>query len=139
MILLDTSGLLAALFVEQRRHTECARALAVAEPPLVMSPFVLAELDYLVAKLAGEAVERELLAEVARGAYQLAEVDGRDVEEARVVIERHAGLGIGLADAATVVLSRRLGCIDLLTLDERHFRVLRGFKDRPFRLLPADV
>ena len=139
MILLDTSGLLAALFVDQRRHAQCARALSEAESPLVMSPFVLAELDYLVSKLAGEAVEWELLAEVGRGAYQLAEVDDRDVEEARVVIERHAGLGIGLADAVTVVLSRRLGCIDLLTLDERHFRVLRGFKDQPFRLWPNDL
>lgn len=138
MILLDTSGLLAALFVDQRRHAECAHVLTEAEGPLVLSPFVLAELDYLVAKLAGEAVERELLAEVARGAYRLAEVDARDVEEARVVIERHGGLGVGLADAMTVVLSRRLGCLDVLTLDERHFRVLRGFKDRPFRLLPAD-
>jgi predicted nucleic acid-binding protein len=138
MILLDTSGLLAALFVDQRRHAECARVVSDAGGPLVLSPFVLAELDYLVSKLAGEAVERELLAEVARGAYQLVEIDSRDVEEARVVIERHEGLGIGLADAATVVLSRRLGCVDLLTLDERHFRVLRGFKDRPFRVLPTD-
>jgi len=139
MILLDTSGLLAALFIDQRRHTECARALTETDGPLVFSPFVLAELDYLVAKLAGETVERELLAEVARGAYQLAEVDARDIEEARVVIENHDGLGIGLADAMTVVLSRRLGCLDLLTLDERHFRVLRGFKHRPFRVLPADA
>lgn len=138
MILLDTSGLLAALFIDQRRHAECARALTDAEGPLVLSPFVLAELDYLVAKLAGEAVERELLAEIGRGAYQLAEVDARDVEEGRVVIEKHEGLGVGLADAMTVVLSRRLGCLDVLTLDERHFRVLRGFKDRPFRLLPGD-
>ena len=138
MILLDTSGLLAALFVDQRRHAECARVVSEAGGPLVLSPFVLAELDYLVSKLAGEKVERELLAEVARGAYQLVEINARDVEEARVVIERHEGLGIGLADAATVVLSRRLGCLDLLTLDARHFRVLRGFKDRPFRVLPAD-
>jgi predicted nucleic acid-binding protein len=138
MILLDTSGLLAALFIDQRRHADCARMLTEAEGPLVLSPFVLAELDYLVAKLASEVAERELLAEVARGAYQLAEVDARDIEEARVVIENHDGLRIGLADAMTVVLSRRLGCLDLLTLDERHFRVLRGFKDRPFRVLPAD-
>jgi predicted nucleic acid-binding protein len=138
MILLDTSGLLAALFVDQRRHVDCARVLTEAEGPLVLSPFVLAELDYLVAKLAGELVERELLAEVARGAYRLAEVDARDVEEARVIIGRHEGLGVGLADAMTVVLSRRLGCLDLLTLDERHFRVLRGFKNRPFRVLPSD-
>ena len=138
MILLDTSGLLAALFVDQRRHAECARVLAESDGPFILSPFVLAELDSLVAKLAGEAVECELLAEVARGAYRLAEVDARDVEEGRVIIERHEGLGVGLADAMTVVLSRRLGCLDVLTLDERHFRMLRGFKDRPFRLLPAD-
>jgi predicted nucleic acid-binding protein len=138
MILLDTSGLLAALFVDQRRHAECARVLAESEGPFVLSPFVLAELDYLVAKLAGEAVERELLAEVARGAYRLAEVDAHDVDEARSVIESHQGLGVGLADAMTVVLSRRLGCLGVLTLDERHFRVLRGFKDRQFRVLPAD-
>jgi len=74
-----------------------------------------------------------------RPAYQLAEVDGRDVEEARVVIGRYEGLGIGLADASIVVLSRRLGCLDVLTLDERHFRVLQGFKDQPFRLVPNDL
>ncbi len=139
MILLDTSGLLAALFVDQRRHAECARVVSESTGPLVLSPFVLAELDYLVMKLAGESVERELLAEVARGAYQLVEIGARDIEEARMVIERHEGLGIGLADATTVVLSRRIGCLDLLTLDERHFRVLRGFKERPFRVLPADA
>jgi predicted nucleic acid-binding protein len=138
MILLDTSGLLAALFVDQRRHAGCADALLEAEPPLVLSPFVLAELDYLVAKLAGTEVELELLAEVAREAYRLADFGPRDVEEARAVIARHAELGVGLADASLVVLSRRLGCLDLLTLDERHFRVLRGFKDRSFRILPAD-
>jgi len=139
MILLDTSGLLAALFVDQRGHAACAEALLAAEAPLVLSPFVLAELDYLVSKLAGEAVELELLAEVARGAYQLAEIDSRDVEEARTVIERHTGLGTGLADASLVVLSHRLACLDVLTLDERHFRVLRGHRGRPFRLLPADL
>jgi len=139
MILLDTSGLLAALFTDQRRHAACTGALVESEPPLVLSPFVLAELDYLVTKLAGVDVELELLAEVAREAYQLADFGPRDVEEARGVIARHADLGIGLADASIVVLSRRLGCLDLLTLDERHFRVLRGFKDRPFRILPTDV
>ena len=41
MILLDTSGLLAALFSDQNRHEECARALREASPPRIVSPFVL--------------------------------------------------------------------------------------------------
>lgn len=139
MILLDTSGILAALFPDQREHAACARVVLEAKPPLVLSPFVLAELDYLVSKLAGETVEVELLDEVARGAYQLAPVDAGDVARAREVIAHHRGLGVGLADASIVVLSRRLGCRDVLTLDERHFRVLRGAQERPFRVLPADA
>lgn len=138
MILLDTSGLIAALFPDQREHESCARTLLSNTEALILSPFVLAELDYLVAKLAGVAVELDVLEEVARGAYRLAEFSAADVEEARTVIAKHRDLDIGLADASIVVLSRRLGTLDVLTLDERHFRAMRGARGRPFRLLPSD-
>ena len=54
------------------------------------------------------------------------------------MIETYGDLEVGLADASIVVLSRRYEVLDLLTLDERHFRTLRGSGGRPFRLLPAD-
>ncbi|MEA2234772.1 MAG: hypothetical protein QOD83_4588, partial [Solirubrobacteraceae bacterium] len=53
MILVDTSGLLAALDAAQRLHREAAVSLAAASPPLLLSPFVLAELDYLLATRVG--------------------------------------------------------------------------------------
>ena len=53
MILLDTSGLLAALDASQSHHAEAAARLAAAHPPLLLSPFVLAELDYLIASRVG--------------------------------------------------------------------------------------
>ena len=139
MILVDTSGFLAAQAPDQRRHEACAAVLRDAPGPFVLSPFVLAELDYLVAKLLGVKSEIRLLAELVRGAYLHAPFDGRDLEHARQVIEGHRELGIGLADASLVVLSHRYSTLDLLTLDERHFRVLRGSGRRPFRLLPADL
>jgi hypothetical protein len=37
------------------------------------------------------------------------------------------------------VLSRRHDTLDVLTLDERHFRTLRGSTGRPFRILPTDA
>jgi predicted nucleic acid-binding protein len=138
VILLDTSGLLAALFADQRRHEECKEALLNAEPTLLLSPFVLAELDYLVTRLAGVGAEKDLLAEVARGAFELASMTANDVDKARNVINRYEDLGIGLADASLVVLSNRHETVDVLTLDERHFRVMRGWRGRPFRILPAD-
>lgn len=92
----------------------------------------------LVEELAGVQTELKLLDEVAREAYRLAPFDAGDVGEARGVVEKYADLGIGLADASIVVLSRRHNVVELLTLDERHFRVLEGPDGAPFRLLPTD-
>ncbi len=139
MILLDTSGLLAAIDASQRRHDAARRSLEQAQPPWILSPFVLAELDYLLATRVGQDSERSLLAEVGRGAYRLEAFEADDIAAAERLIGRHADLDIGLADASIVVLAIRYGVRDLLTLDERHFRVLRGPDGRPFRLLPADA
>ncbi|MEX2196579.1 MAG: PIN domain-containing protein [Thermoleophilaceae bacterium] len=139
MIVLDTSGVLAALDASQRHHAAAAAALAAAGPPLVLSPFVLAELDYLLATRVGRAAQQALLVEVARGAYTLAPFGAGGVRRAIAILERYADLDLGLADASIVVLAERHGTRDLLTLDERHFRALRASRGRGFRLLPADA
>jgi predicted nucleic acid-binding protein len=138
LILLDTSGVLSALFPDQRWHEACAAILRADPGPFLLSPFVLAELDHLIAKLAGVTAETAFLDEVARRAYELAPFGAEDVEQAREVVDRHADQAIGLADASIVVLSHRHRVNALLTLDERHFRVLTGAAGRPFGLLPAD-
>lgn len=138
-MVLDTSGLLAALFSDQRRHEECVRVLRQADSPLLLSPFVLAELDYLILKFAGVGPELRLLEEVTRGAYRLEPFGSRDLAEAAKIIERHRDLQLGLADASIVVLAGRFKTRRILTLDERHFRSLLGPGGQPFQLLPADA
>ena len=139
MILLDTSGLLAAIDSSQRHHAQAAAAMRTARGPRVLSPFVLAELDSLIATRVGSHAALALLAEVARGAYRLESFDAGDVAIAHEVIEAHGDHDVGLADASIVVLSRRYEMLELLTLDERHFRTLRGSAGRPFHILPADA
>jgi predicted nucleic acid-binding protein len=139
VIIVDTSGLLSAIDASQHRHLEAAAALQAAAPPWVMSPFVLAELDYLLATRVGVGAQRELLAEVGRGVYQLESFAQADIGAAERVIGRYRDLGVSLADASLVVLAVRYGIRDLLTLDERHFRAMRGPGGRPFRILPADA
>jgi len=139
VILLDTSGVLAAIDSSQRHHQQAAIALREARGPRVLSPFVLAELDYLLATRVGAHAALALLAEVARGAYRLESFEAADVATAHEVIESHGDFDVGLADASIVVLSRRYETLDVLTLDERHFRTLRGSAGQPFRILPADA
>jgi predicted nucleic acid-binding protein len=136
VIVLDTSGLLAWIDSSQRRHGEVVRAMAAVPPPFLLSPFVLAELDYLLATRVGDSAERALLAEVARGAFQLESFATSDVRQALAVVERYQDLRLGLADASLVVLAHRYRTRFLLTLDERHFRTLRGLDGAAFELLP---
>lgn len=136
MILLDTSGLLAWIDSGQRRHAEVAAAMAAIAPPFVLSPFVLAEIDYLLAERVGPDAEQALLAEIEGGAFELPAFDAADIGAALRVIERYADFPLGLADASVVVLSERYRTLSLLSLDERHFRTLRGHRGRTFELIP---
>lgn len=138
MILLDTSGLLAALDSDQRHHTKAAASLANATPPLLLSPFVLAELDYMLLSRIGASARASLLEEVKRDAYLLETMTGADVAHAHKIIKRHADLGVSLADASIIVLAERHRVRDVLTLDERHFRVLTA-NGKPLHLLPTDA
>lgn len=137
MILLDTSGLLAAIDSSQSQHAKAAAALRQASAPLLLSPFVLAELDYLLATRVGADAQHALLEEVARGAYRLELFTAEDVASAAAILGRYRDLGVGLADASIVVLAERFGVLDVLTLDRRHFQTLRGPGGRRFRLRPA--
>jgi len=139
VIILDTSGLLAAVDASQTDHRSAAAALRAANPPRALSPFVLAELDYLLTTRVSAEVAMRLLLEVARGVYHLEPFDADDVAAAIAVLERYPGTQLGLADASLVVLADRYGTRDILTLDERHFRSLRDARGRAFRILPADV
>lgn len=70
-MIFDTSVLLAALIRGQRMHTPC-RALLSSDRPLVISPLVLAELDYMAVRIAGAKAEQRILAELASGPYEIA-------------------------------------------------------------------
>ena len=138
MTLLDTSGLLSALDESQRYHHECATLLGEASPPLLLSPFVLAELDYLVMRHIGRRAQAALLEEVARGAYQLELFGAADVARAKEVVDQYADIEIGLADASIVVLAERHAVTGVLTLDQRHFRAMRIERRKRFKVLPFD-
>jgi uncharacterized protein len=138
VILVDTSGLLSALDSSQRYHRDCAEVFSEVSPPFLLSPFVLAELDYLLMRYAGHAAQSALLEEVARGAYQLEPFSEEDIGLAKEVLDKYADLNIRLADASIVVLAQRHNVLDVLTLDQRHFRAMRVDRRKRFKILPFD-
>jgi len=139
VIILDTSGLVAAYGRDQAHAKDVQDVLGGDEGPLVLSPFVLAELDYLIGSRLGVAAELNLLEDVAGGVYRLAEFTQRDVAQARSVVAKYSGLEIGLADASVVVLAAQHATTRVLTLDLRHFRAMEPIQGGHFTILPADA
>jgi uncharacterized protein len=138
VIICDTSGLVAAYSATDSRRRQVTEILTSDPGPLILSPFVLAEMDYLLDTRAGVRDELKVLSDVAAGIYSLAEFGPFDVGQAAVLIERYEQMRIGLADASLVVLAARYGTTRLLTFDQRHFRAIRPLQAPAFTLLPAD-
>jgi predicted nucleic acid-binding protein len=136
VIIADTSGLLALFNTREPKHEEARRAIEREIDPIVVSPYVVAELDHLVATRLGVDAELAVLAELAGGAYHLAAFGAHDLAEATAIIERYRDQAIGVADASLVVLAARHQTRSILTLDHRHFSVLRPTSGGRFRLLP---
>jgi predicted nucleic acid-binding protein len=139
VIICDASGLMAAYGQDQKDEEAVLRLLRGQAEPLVLSPFVLAELDYLVTSRAGVGAELKVLEDVANGIYRLAEFTSRDVALAAEVVSQYKDLSVGLADASIVVLAERYNTTRVLTLDHRHFRAMKPLHAASFTLLPADA
>lgn len=139
MIVCDTSGLYAAYIANQARHSEVRAAVDTQPGPLVVSSFVLTELDYLLRTKAGIDAEAGRLRDIAAGAYEVAGLSNSEVGQAISLIERYSNRNLGLADAANVVLAARYRTTTLLTLDERDDRIVRPMWGDNFRILPAEA
>lgn len=140
-LIIDTSAVLASLDEAYAEHKAIASALAAEDGPLVVSPMVVAEADYMLYTRLGAPAARQFAADVAAEAYELPEWTADDHAAALNVINRNSDDSnyIGIADAANVVLADRYRTTRLLTLDQRHFRRLQPLWGADhFTLLPYD-
>lgn len=136
----DTSVLVAYFNGADPDHSRVVAAVRSARPPLVVSPLVLAELDYLVRDRVDDETARRAVRSLLGGRFEVAALAAHDLEAALDVDTRYASLGMGLTDASLVVLAARYHTVNLATLDQRHFRPVRPLRGGPaFQLLPADA
>ena len=73
---------------------------------LVVSPYVVAELDYLVATRLGVEVELGVLGELAGGAWELPAVGPDDLNAMMSVIKKDRDQEVGVADSNVVLAAR---------------------------------
>lgn len=135
-MIVDTSALLAFFDTDEPDHAAVAHVLTIASEPLVVSPYVVAEVDYLVASRLGITAELAVLKELSSSAWDLAGFGSEDLSQASQIVERYADQSIGVADASNVVLAGRYRTRTIATLDRRHFEVVRPIGGGRFTILP---
>lgn len=121
----------------EAEHEAVASVFEREHGPDIVSPYVLAELDYMLARWWGIDAASAAVREMGSGSWELAQFGAGDLRRAHEVMERYRDQAIGLTDASLVVLAERYRTDRILTLDHRHFRVLRTRDGAPFTLLPG--
>lgn len=132
----DTSGLLAYFDASDAHCGRVSKVINADRGPFVVSPYVVAELDYLLATRRGVQAELVALTELSGGAWELPCLEDVDLREACTLMDRYQDQDIGVADASLVVLAHRYRTNRLLTLDHRHFDVVRTTDGTNFTVLP---
>lgn len=138
----DTSALLALFNRQDAEHEACRKARAQIGH-LVISPMVLAELDYLVtARIGADAainVLDHIMGKVDLRRYEVPETSTH-LRAARALMARYRDMEIGLTDAMNAALAAEFRTDAVLTLDREHFRAIRPLTGHTcFRLLPDDL
>jgi uncharacterized protein len=140
MAAIADSGALYGLYNRRDRHHRALRAAIMHEHGAILVPAaILSEVDYLLGAKLGVKAELDLLDDILAGAFTLEPFSLADLRRSRELIDQYSGLDIGLADAAVIAVAERVGKRRILTVDERHFRVVRAADGKPFTLLPADA
>ncbi|WP_084959383.1 PIN domain-containing protein [Thermoactinospora rubra] len=140
-VIVDTSAILALFDEDYAEHATLAGLIATAAGPFVVSPFVLAEADYMLHSRLGPAAARRFAADVVAEAYELPEWTPFDHAAALAVSDQFSTDKdyLGLADASNVILADRYRTTSIATLDQRHFRTLRPLWGAShFTVLPYD-
>ena len=135
-MIVDTSALLAYFDAAEPDHATVSGYIDKSTEALVVSPYVVAELDYLVATRVGVDAELAVLRELASGAWELAQFGASDLEQAAGIVRKYSDQHVGIADASNVVLADRYRTRTIVTLDRRHFTVLRPVGGGRFTVVP---
>ncbi len=133
--IVDTGPLFAAAAANEPRHRECVAALADPGLRPVIPTMVVAETCHMISTRIGPRAEAEFLRELLK--WEVESPTSTDWTRIAELTEQYADLQLGGTDASLIATAERLGATKVVTLDRRHFSVVRPAHTEYFDLLPA--
>ncbi len=133
-VLADTGGIIALLDINDCNHNPVLDVVNNSE--IIIPATILPEVDYLVTKYLGEAVSRLFIEDLAEGRFQYLALESSELPLVFNVMSRYADIPIGFVDASLAVIADNRKIKNILTLDRRHFSIIRSTTYNTFQLLP---
>jgi uncharacterized protein len=132
-ILADTSGIIALLDRSDRHH---ATVVKIVQSEVFSIPStVLPEVNYLATKYLGAKAATAFLEDLTLGAFKYIAVELTDLQQAFQVMQRYECVPLGVV-ASLVALAERYKIQRILTLDRRHFSLIKTQNIDYLELLP---
>ncbi len=135
-LVLDTGPIIALLNSGDPDHRRCLELVAATEEDLVIPSPVMVEVDYWCRKLLGPDVAEVLADDITSGAYRWFEIDAAAMKRAVAIGRQYWDLDLGFVDAAVVTTCELLDEDRVVSLDRRHFSVIRPAHLPSLRVLP---
>ena len=131
--------LIAASIRDDDDHRLCVdlcSALHLNGERLLVPPTVIAEVGYMLERLGSLAHEAAFLRSVAASDFEPIDLTVADYARMSELVEQYDDLPLGTTDASVIAVAERLGVTEIVTLDARHFRIVRPRHTDAFVLLP---
>jgi hypothetical protein len=135
--MVDTSFLVSLINPRESSHQACLTVAQTTRERLVIPQVVLLEATYLVDKYLGHTAMRAMVRQLLQATWSLEPLLEGDIERIAAVLDHYRDQNIDFADAAIVAIAERLKVQRILTLDRRHFNLMRPRHCTAFEILPS--
>jgi uncharacterized protein len=131
----DTGFAVALLNRSDTMHTIVTK-IYIQQTEILLPQTVLAEIAYLVGKNAGVKTVVAFLQGLSASRFTLVALTDKDVMRVGEILNEYADSRIDFVDASVMAIAERYGIIQILTLDQRDFRLFRPKHCNNFNILP---
>jgi uncharacterized protein len=134
--LVDTSFLYSLASRKDRLHTACLSVAQSIRTSLLIPVTVLPEVTYLIESRLGHQAMRQFVHSTRNPAWNFTALLDSDLERAAELLEQYQDAKLDFVDATIVATAERLNVRRILTLDRRHFEMIRPRHCAAFEILP---
>lgn len=132
----DTSFVVALLNQTDARHSDVV-PIYIQQPSILLPQTVLAEVAYLVGRDAGIQTVVAFLKGLVASRFRLVALTEVDVDRIAEILQAYADSRIDFVDASVMAVAEHYASTQVLTLDQRDFRLFQPKHCSNFEILPS--